>query len=66
MHRDRLPTNELSPREREVLLEYARLGSYTEVARALYLSRATVRQHLLNARRKLGANSSIQALWRIK
>jgi DNA-binding CsgD family transcriptional regulator len=62
-HHYALPTTELSERELEVLLTYARLGRYEVAAKALGMKRNTVRQHLLNVRQKLDAVSTIQALW---
>lgn len=56
---------ELTPREREVLLEVWRRGSVAGAARALGLSRHTVNGHLKNARSRLGVRTTIQAIRRV-
>jgi len=56
----------LSPREREVLALVGRGWSNREIAARLYLSEKTVRNHLANARGKLGlANRTQLALWAV-
>ena len=54
-HRD-----ELSPREREVVLEIAMGYRLPEVATRLFVSTSTVRTHVRNAMQKLGAHSQAQ------
>lgn len=56
-----LPTQELSPREREVLLTYAQQGTYQKTADRLGIGRETVREHLRKVHRKLNVKSSIEA-----
>ena len=51
----------LSPREREVLALLARGFTNAEIARRLILAEATVRLHLKNARRRLGAQTRAHA-----
>jgi DNA-binding CsgD family transcriptional regulator len=53
----------LTDHERDALLTYARLGDYEMAARELGVSRHTLRNILSIVRDKLGANSTIQALW---
>ncbi|MEA2436588.1 MAG: hypothetical protein QOF65_1144 [Thermoleophilaceae bacterium] len=52
----------LSGREREVLRLLATGATGTEIARALFLSRATVATHVRNAMVKLGAHTRIEAV----
>lgn len=52
----------LTPREREVLMAMTAGMSRAEVAAALYLSTNTVRTHVQNVLRKLGAHSSLGAV----
>lgn len=54
--------NAVSPREREVLGLLANGSTTEEVARALFISRETVRVHLRNAVAKLHAKSRTQAV----
>jgi two-component system, NarL family, response regulator DesR len=51
----------LSPRERQVLVLSGRDASVDEIARALNLSRGTVRNHLSMAIQKLGARTRFEA-----
>jgi DNA-binding CsgD family transcriptional regulator len=52
----------LSGREREVLRLLATGATGSEIARALFLSRATVATHVRNAMAKLGAHTRIEAV----
>ncbi len=54
--------SELSPREREVLLELCNGKSYKRVAEALFISQDTVRTHIRNIYRKLEVNSKAEAV----
>jgi two-component system response regulator DesR len=54
--------NPLTPRETEVLRAAAEGGSTEEIAAAVFLSPATVRNYLSNAISKLGARNRIDAL----
>jgi DNA-binding CsgD family transcriptional regulator len=49
-----VPHHGLSPREQEILLLLARGDSDARIARTLFISPSTVRNHLHNMRRKLG------------
>jgi two-component system, NarL family, nitrate/nitrite response regulator NarL len=51
----------LTPREREILVLLAKLGTQRMVARELGISWSTVKNHLVNAREKLGVDTAIQA-----
>ncbi len=55
-------TEELSPREREVLLYAARGLSSKEVAARLYISERTVQTHLASVYDKLGAHNKTEAM----
>lgn len=55
-------TEELSPREREVLLFAARGLSSKEVAAKLYISERTVQTHLASVYDKLGAHNKTEAM----
>jgi DNA-binding NarL/FixJ family response regulator len=56
------PTSQLSPREREVLHKMADGATAEAVADALGLSVETVRTHVRNAIRKLGARNRVHAI----
>lgn len=63
MERSRAPVEEaLSEREREVLRFVARGASNKEVARALAISEATIKSHLINVYRKLGVSDRTSAV----
>lgn len=53
----------LTKRQEETLLAYGQLGSTAAVAEELNLSPNTVRNHLLEARRRLGVRFTIEAVW---
>jgi len=59
---DTVSASALSPREREVLSFVAAGADLQEIADELTLSPATVRTHLGNARRKLGARNRTHAV----
>jgi DNA-binding CsgD family transcriptional regulator len=52
----------LSARERHVALELAQGGQTDEIAEALFISPHTVRTHVRNIKRKLGARTCAQAV----
>jgi DNA-binding CsgD family transcriptional regulator len=52
-----VPHHGLSPREQEILLLLARGDSDARIARTLFISPSTVRNHLHNMRNKLGLSS---------
>jgi DNA-binding NarL/FixJ family response regulator len=56
------PENELTQREREVLLLMAGGATNPVIARELYLSLHTVRNHVQSVLRKLGAHSKLEAV----
>jgi ATP/maltotriose-dependent transcriptional regulator MalT len=63
MERTRGPSQEpVSGREREVLRLVARGASNREVARALFVSEATIKSHLINVYRKLGVTDRTAAV----
>jgi DNA-binding CsgD family transcriptional regulator len=55
----------LSPREREVVDRYARGETYAEIASALALSPATIRNHIANCYRKLAVNNKAELAGRM-
>ncbi|MFL6112912.1 MAG: response regulator [Catenulispora sp.] len=52
---------ELTPREREVLVEVARGSSNAQIGRSLFLSEATVKAHVSRVMAKLGVANRVQA-----
>jgi DNA-binding NarL/FixJ family response regulator len=58
----RLRTDELTPRESEILSLVASGLESKEIARELFLSHDTVRTHVAHALAKLGARSRAQAV----
>jgi DNA-binding NarL/FixJ family response regulator len=58
------PTISLSPRETEVLALVAQGSSNPQIARALFLSEATVKTHLLHVFEKLGVSDRTRAVTR--
>jgi DNA-binding NarL/FixJ family response regulator len=52
----------LSPREFEILSLVAEAKSNRDIARALFISEATVKRHLANVYSKLGASSRMEAV----
>jgi DNA-binding CsgD family transcriptional regulator len=52
----------LTRRERDVLAELSLGGSYSDVARALFVSENTVKTHLASVYRKLGVDRRVDAL----
>jgi DNA-binding NarL/FixJ family response regulator len=61
-----LLSTQLSPREQEVLQQLVRGLSNPEVARALHLSRHTVKQHTSTVYRKLGVRNRAEAASRAR
>jgi DNA-binding NarL/FixJ family response regulator len=55
---------ELTPREREVLLEVARGFTNAEIGRELFIGEATVKTHLLRVFAKLGVDDRTRAVTR--
>jgi DNA-binding CsgD family transcriptional regulator len=53
----------VTDRERRILAQYAETGSQSETAKALGLQTQTVKNALLDIRRKVGAQSSAQLLY---
>lgn len=65
--RDPSPTDDLTPREREILALVARGSSNQEIATELVISERTARTHVSNILRKLELRSRTQAaLWASK
>jgi DNA-binding CsgD family transcriptional regulator len=60
--RDPLERSGLTPREREIVALIARGASNEEIARALQITRATVKTHITHAFAKLGVANRRQAL----
>ena len=65
LHGEVSPGQTLTTREREVLDLEAQGLSYKLIAAQLTLSECTVRNHLYNARQKLGVHSAIEAMNRV-
>ena len=55
----------LTDRQIEILLAYARSGSYKVAARQLGIAPSTVRATLVNVRERLGVTRSIQAVLKV-
>lgn len=55
----------LSPREREIAQRYARGETHVDIATALTLSPATVRNHLAHCYRKLAVNNKAELVLRV-
>lgn len=55
----------LSPREREITTRYAHGETYAEIASALSLSPATVRNHIAHCYRKLAVNNKAELVRRV-
>ena len=62
MGRRPTPDGHLTPAEIQVLTEYARGGTSTDVAERLFLAPTTVRTHTKTARRRLRATSNVHLL----
>lgn len=56
------PPGHLTPSEARILTETARGGSHAEIAARLYLSEDRVRNGLCNARRRMGATTTVHLL----
>lgn len=56
------PTDQLSPRERQILCVLTKGATNKEIAQALHISEKTVRNHLSNVYRKMGVHSRAQAI----
>ncbi len=59
------PLGNLSPREREIATHYATGETYADIAVALELSPATVRNHIANCYRKLAVNNKAELVVRM-
>ena len=59
------PLDNLSPREREIAIRYAKGETYAEIATTLHLSPATVRNHIANCYRKLAVNNKAELVVRV-
>lgn len=55
----------LTPKQREVLLAYAQLGSQEAVAASMGISVQTIKNHLTQAYRRLGAHGGVHAIYLI-
>lgn len=60
------PISPLSEREREVLLLAGEGMTYEQIGEQLCIEWHTVKNHLYNARQKLGAKSTADALLKLK
>lgn len=56
----------LTDREQQIVLSYGSLGSINAVADEHGLSPNTVRNHLYNARVKLGVRFTVEAVWMVR
>ena len=61
MKTNQSPLNELTVRERQVLIELIPGKQNKEIAQTLCISEATVESHLSNIYRKLGVNNRTEA-----
>jgi DNA-binding CsgD family transcriptional regulator len=52
----------LSPKQREVMIAYARLGSWSEVARVLGMPLQTIKNHSQEAYQRLGVTGAMGAM----
>lgn len=59
-------TADPTPREMECLRAYALTGDYARAARLVGVSRSTLRGHLANVRLRLGVDSTVVAIWRLR
>lgn len=57
--------DQLSPREREIAVRYAKGETHSAIASALSLAPATVRNHIANCFRKLGVNNKAELVHRL-
>jgi DNA-binding CsgD family transcriptional regulator len=60
--RDTAPFARLTPREREVLIQFTTGTGPGEVARHLHMAQKTVNTHLQKIRKKLGVHSTLEAV----
>ena len=57
------PARQITPREREILALLARGLSNVAIGQRLYISEATVKFHVSNVLRKLGASRRTEAVY---
>lgn len=60
--RDAIPFARLTPREREVLIQFTEGTGPGDVARHLHMAQKTVNTHLQKIRKKLGVHSTLEAV----